>query len=362
MRLDKRWIWIFLAFITLVIRWALSPEQIEHWYSRGLFPLIRQSIDIVNKWMPIPMFYLLALILTVGMVAGISRWWGTKEVWYKKAGNGLLSLSSVIAALFFFFTWMWGFNYGRISLEDQLELDISPMEDSLILPRLDALTQSLSLDRVSIPKADTNTLSKEFLPADYEDLIRADLEVLLTELGYPVKGSVRGRLLLPKGILLRFGSAGVYLPWTGEGHIDKGLHPIQWPFTIAHEMAHGYGITDEGSCNFLGYLACIRSDDPFVRYSGRLAYWRYLAREYRVRVEEEVYADWIRSIPTGMRADLNAIYDRLEAYPDLMPMFRDLIYDNYLKAQGISEGLRNYNRIVLLVHAWEQHEVILEEE
>ncbi|MCB0582976.1 MAG: DUF3810 family protein, partial [Phaeodactylibacter sp.] len=72
---------------------------------------------------------------------------------------------------------------------------------------------------------------------------------------------------------------GLYFPFTGEGHIDAGLHPLQKPYVMAHELAHGYGFGDEGTCNFLGYLACIGSDDPVIAYIGHLNYWRTLAAD-----------------------------------------------------------------------------------
>ena len=79
-----------------------------------------------------------------------------------------------------------------------------------------------------------------------------------------------GDLYRPNGILLRFNSSGVYFPFTGEGHVDNGLHPVSKPFTIAHELGHGYGFGSEDVCNFLGFLACVRSDNPAIRYAGYL--------------------------------------------------------------------------------------------
>ena len=95
----------------------------------------------------------------------------------------------------------------------------------------------------------------------------------------PHSGRVRVRQPWPNGFLLRWSTAGIYIPQTGEGHIDRGLLAVQKPFTIAHEMAHGYGVADEGACNFIAWLACSQSRDPWVRFGGALTYWRYAAAE-----------------------------------------------------------------------------------
>ena len=51
---------------------------------------------------------------------------------------------------------------------------------------------------------------------------------------------------------------------------------------------------------------------------------------------------------------MDAINDNLDKYPDIMPAFRNYAYDQYLKSQGISEGLASYSQIIMLVDAWER--------
>ncbi len=154
---------------------------------------------------------------------------------------------------------------------------------------------------------------------------------------------------------MRISTAGFYLPFTGECNIDAGLHPIQLPFVVAHEYAHAYGITDEGSCNFLAYLSCNQSADPFVRYAGSLSYWRYIAGNYQAYYPKE-YALFRKQLPKGIIADLDAINANGRKYPDILPRVRDFAYDSYLKSQGIEEGLESYSRIIMLVKAWKEKE------
>ncbi|MEZ4685085.1 MAG: DUF3810 family protein [Bacteroidia bacterium] len=59
--------------------------------------------------------------------------------------------------------------------------------------------------------------------------------------------------------------------------MTRALHHLEVPVTAAHEMGHALGFTDEGVCNFLGYLACIDSDEPLLQYAGRLAVARWRA-------------------------------------------------------------------------------------
>jgi hypothetical protein len=152
---------------------------------------------------------------------------------------------------------------------------------------------------------------------------------------------------------LHFRTSGIYIPHAFEGHIDKGLHEIQHAFTMAHEMAHGYGITDESECNFIAYLTCLQSSDMNIRYSAELAYWRYLAGYFKYFHR----ADW-ESIYNGLNPklieDLDAISSHISKYKDWMPKYRDLIYDRYLKTHGVKAGIRSYNQMILLIAAYRE--------
>ena len=195
------------------------------------------------------------------------------------------------------------------------------------------------------------TLTVQPLPANLEALARSSVKATLADLGYPNQGMVRGRFLRPKGIFLRFSSAGLYWPFVGEGNIDSGLPHLQQPFTLAHEIAHGYGITNEGVCNFIAYLACQQSGNAYLQYSGKVAYWRYLAIAYQ-GLQKNKYWEYRNNLPAGFQADLEAINRTLAKYPDIMPRFRNFAYDQYLKSQGIAEGMASYSQIIMLEDAY----------
>ena len=118
---------------------------------------------------------------------------------------------------------LWGFNYGRMAVEEVLELDLHRPTIEELAQRVKTEGAELGRLRAAIPASDTFTLSADLFPEDMEGLLRSSLEEVLEEYGYPTQGRVRGRLMYPKGIFLRFSSAGLYFPWTGEGHIDAGL-------------------------------------------------------------------------------------------------------------------------------------------
>ena len=345
--------WCTAALIAVLLRVTLSPDIIEEVYTRFIFQGIRVFIDYTVGTLPFPAVYLFLTALVIYLFRkakrGIQKE-GDLTVKLLRFGRFLLTFS---AAAVFLFLFLWGFNYGRVSIEKQLRFSPQPLEYEALQTEFEKTTRLLIAARAAVPGATDSVLSPDLMPDNAEDLIRKDLEIWLQNHRFPTAGRVRGRLLYPKGTLLSISTAGVYLPWVGEGHIDAGMYFIQHPFVMAHEMAHGYGFTDEGTCNFVAYLALKDSENPFFRYSAVLGYWVYLASGV-ARFDYEAYKTYYDTLPLGIRKDRQYIRAWSDRYPDILPKVRDAFYDNYLKTQGVKEGMKSYSRVVMLVTAWER--------
>jgi hypothetical protein len=341
---------IIAAMLAVLVRLFSSPDWIERYYSRGVFPLFRMFWDtLLTSWLPLPVVYLLLLVLLARGLRAFIRWRRLRggQRWLSLLA-GTLGLAGWVV---FTFLVLWGFNYGRIPVEDRLGLPLIPIDTAALAMVVRQEADTLARLRAAIPRADTTALTARHFTPDMEPQLRTALEQVLTSYNYPKVGHVRGRLLYPRGVLLRISTAGVYLPWTGEGHIDAGLIHLQRPYTMAHEMAHGYGFGDEGTCSFWAYLTAFTVHDPALQYAIRLGYWRSLTAAW-ARTNREAYLQFRTTLPPGISADLEAIRTNLDAYPDILPAVRDATYDAYLKAQGINEGLANYGKVVLMVEAW----------
>ncbi|GJM32666.1 MAG: membrane protein [Saprospiraceae bacterium] len=352
----RKAIWVTLGIVAVLFRWVggINPEWIEKIYSRGIFQGIRVAIDYLLAWSPIPLIYPFFILLIFFIGKSAYRLYQSSDSLKKKFYRFASSLAAFIGGGIFFFLFIWGFNYGRVPVEEEMGLQLSPLNLDELWKELQDETKQIVRLRLEIPGATDSALGKEHLPVNLERKLRKGVVRQLSRYGYPVPGRVRGRLLYPKGIFLRFSSSGLYFPFTGEGHVDAGLHPLEWPFVMSHEMAHGYGFGDEGTCNFWAYLATAQSHDPVIAYMGRLVYWRTLATNYLIYYPEK-YKAFRGKLPAGIQADLNAINENLKKYPDIMPDLRYFAYDTYLKAQGITEGIKNYSRVIMMVKAWREN-------
>jgi len=337
--------WPILAGATLLL-FNLIPYQsqfIETYFSRGLFRLFRIMWDHSFGFLPIPNIYL----LIIGCIYYLSliRKKNSCKSRFLNLSKRFVILGSFLLICFY---WCWGFNYKRIDVRQTLGLTKAQMSVNDLYDEYERVTDSLDALRTVITAQGTDLTD----PIS-ERSLRSELEQLYTDISLPNTGRVRVRRIRPKGALLHISTSGVYLPFVGEGHIDAGLHPLTHPFTMMHEMSHGYGWTGEDVCNFLALLGTVRSKDPVVRYSGYMGYWRYL-RSNAYHADKQRFKTVEIVISEAVKKDYNDVLDYQDRYPDFLPKLRDLFYDNYLKAHGIPDGLTNYSAIVTLAHAWQQ--------
>lgn len=343
---------VFLGVVAVLLKslTGSAPYLVEQVYSRGIFLGVRWSIDYLLAWFPIPLIYVFFLVVIGLFIYKCRLLWNSTATRLVKTFRFLTGFIAGIGILLFLFFFLWAFNYDRLPIEQHLEIKPEPLSVDELREELELETEELIRLRASIEGITDSAITEVLLPKDLEGQLRAGLVKWLADNDYPTTGRVRGRMLYPKGIFLYFSSSGLYFPFTGEGHVDAGLNALQRVYVMTHEMGHGYGFGDEGTCNFLAYVGTIDSDNPLIAYLGRLGYWRTVAVNY-LRHERESYQAFRKTLPAGIIADLNAINQNLQAYPDIMPQFRYYAYDSYLKAQGISEGMANYSRVIMLVHA-----------
>jgi hypothetical protein len=138
---------------------------------------------------------------------------------------------------------------------------------------------------------------------------------------------------------------GMINPFGLEVLINPDLLPFERPFVAAHEWAHLAGYADESEASFVGWLTCLRADAA-AQYSGWLAlYW-----QVNGEVNQAERAAIGNTLAAGPRADMAAVVERIRRSEQ--PWLRDAgwrVYDQYLKANRVEEGIRSYGTVLTLI-------------
>lgn len=364
MKVRRALLWAALGACAFGLQIGLGPDSAlaERFYSRGLFVGFRWIWDRTLGLSPAPWLYVFLAAVLVRLGWGLARRLARR----KKAGPSaslplpphgrtlarlLLGAVAWAGRLVFFFYLLWGFNYNRVGVGRQMGLEAAALTAADLRAELSWAAGLAAEARAAIPGAGDGALAKADRPESLETTMRARMAAVLRRAGLPAPGRVRIRALRPAGWLRRFGSDGVYIPYFGEGYVAGDLLPHERPFTLAHEMAHGYGLTDEGGVNFLAFLACRDSSDPLIRYSAAAALWIYAAGDLAAESAAEARAAW-DALPAGMKADIRAAQRQAARYRGLVERASGRIYEKFLRSNQVKEGLRSYSRFVGLVAAW----------
>lgn len=335
---------ICLGIGSLIVHFLLgwmSADLVEVIYFRGIFVAVKwilwpfSTLPVPALWIwIIGLFLLIGRLLYAVIKRSTSFWQGVRWVI-----NG-------IGVLIFLFYLSWGFNYNLPSLQARLDWS-KPTPDSAELIQLFELTSRRTL---AAREQWQSTKHSPGTAAMLSDITKSQKD-WLSQHGLLISVPAHIRSIQP-GFLLRWSTAGFYFPMGGEGYWDGGLHELVKPFVMAHELAHNFGITDEGEANFVAFQTCRQSSHPLVVYSGYLSFWRYVAGNFR-HLYPEKYEAYRDTFPDAFLEDLKDIRNQHEKYPDLFPRSRDWVYDSFLKIQGVRAGLASYSEVVALELAYQ---------
>ena len=144
----------------------------------------------------------------------------------------------------------------------------------------------------------------------------------------------------------------MYTYYTGETNINTNFPDYTIPFTSAHEMAHQRGFAREKEANFVAFLVCEASNDPYIRYSGKLSMLEYILNALYSE-ESDLYYEIFYLLDIKVRCELVAYSDFFDTYRDSTASeISSAVNDTYLKSQGQTEGEKSYGLVVDLAVAY----------
>ena len=165
----------------------------------------------------------------------------------------------------------------------------------------------------------------------------------------------RGDFAPPKpvyasGVLTRLGISGIYIPFTAEPNYNADIPDFQLPFSIAHEMAHQRGIARESEANFVAYVVCVNSGDPFVRYAGYRNGLGVLSELYRA--DPEKAKELGRQLGAGYREDSRRAAAFWAKASGAAGALSHKVNDLYLRANRVKAGVADYSNSTTLIIAY----------
>ena len=267
--------------------------------------------------------------------------------------NRFFAFAFAIVSLFYStFVFTYGIGYRGYTLDVKLALDKQPIETEELVAASEYLAQKVNEAALEV---EFTYGGSSVMPYDFETLNEKmnDAYAICAE-QYDFLNNFRSRvkpMMLSKGMSY-IHMLGMYTYYTGEANINIEFPDYSQPYTVAHEMAHQRGIAREDEANFMAFLVCAASDDPYIRYSGYLNLYEYTASAL-VKADVEAYRGVYAKLSNEVKYELNSYQVFFSTYSESKAAdVSGALNDAFLKGNGQSAGTASYGLVVDLTVAY----------
>ena len=335
---------VALVLIVAAVAVAVVPTPspwVEQLYSQQVYLIWQRGVTSLSSLVG---FSLLDPLLALLLFGGGFWWWRAirrareGERW-RTSARMLLNTVGAGALFYLLFVSVWGLNYRREPLTAKLDYDQSDVNAS----SLSALSKQAvgQLNVLYDPANRRRWPSFDELPVRFTAAFNEAQQRLGAQ-----RAAVAGR---PKFTLLsayfqRAGIDGMMNPFVLEVLVNDRVLSYERPFLIAHEWAHLAGYANESEASFVGFLICLAGDAQ-SQYSAWLFVLPQLVRHLPEPARAEIYAD----LGHGPRQHLAEVAARLRSAVPLVRLSANRIYDQFLRANRVSEGIASYGLVVNLI-------------
>lgn len=342
---------LILAALLLQALASRHPLWVERYYSQRLFPPITRVLSLINGIVSFSIAELMIAILPLAV--GVVLFYQVHQIYRRRRSVAqllrlnLLVLTWILGAAMMSFLLIWGLNYQREPLSIRFGFAGRNATDDQLKSISETIVSQLNANYTASHFNSDNSPTTSPARAKVYELIESSYqnESLLADVGGRHFGPPKP--VYTSGVMSRLGLSGFYMPFTGEPNFNAAQPDFDLPYVIAHEKAHQRGFALEDEANFIAFLVCVSSPDPYVRYSGYLNALKVVSA---LPASDPVFfKSLVARIGDGPRQDLRARAAFWSRYQGPARAAAERFNDTYLKANRISSGTRNYTEDIALI-------------
>ena len=146
--------------------------------------------------------------------------------------------------------------------------------------------------------------------------------------------------------------SGMYTFFTGEANVNVNYPDFIVVSSAAHEMAHQRGINREDEANFIAYLVCSMSEDPYVRYCGNIDVLNSVLSQL-YSASQELYWQVSDLVPKEVKQENTAYSQFFDQYREtVVSEVSTAVNDKFITSNNQPAGVKSYGLVVDLVAAY----------
>ena len=336
--MTKKWV-LLPALALLVFLFTRVANHfhsiVENLYSQKLYVGIAKTISALSSEIPFSIddiFYLFLIILILILLI---------LPFFKKIsfGKALRTVLNILSCIYILFYVLWGFNYFRYNLNERLGIEKQNPDTELFSEELSKL-----VDTTNFAYCNFDNFNKKQIDSLVEESYNKVAPIL--KIKYP-QGKRRAKKITFSRFFAKAGISGYFGPFFNEIHINKFVLPVEYPFVLAHEKAHQFGITSEAEANFYAWLVCTSSPSKQLQYSANLQVLRFFLYQ---GTGLKNYQEIVKELNENVKIDYRKIRENWEKLRnEKVDKIASKVNDTYLKTNQVKKGIDDYNNVVQLV-------------
>jgi hypothetical protein len=239
------------------------------------------------------------------------------------------------------FNLLWGLNYNRVGIADQLQLKVEMDNQDELLAVVDQLVYRINeLDT-------TGRINRKYLMKKrnlFEGAVESYDSLAAREPIFAYQhASVKPSIYSYLGNYLGF--TGYYNPFSGEAQVNTTTPAFVLPFTTCHEIGHQLGYAKESEASFSGFLAARSSPDHAFKYSVYFDMYLY-ARRYVYSIDSNLLKRYDSSLSPVVKQDYHELRQFWKEHENPVEKLVDVVYGHYLRANQQPSGKRSYSEVI----------------
>ena len=329
------------------------PEWITRYYSGWLYPVI----TLPGKWLAalfpfslgeillilVLLFFLYALIR--GLVVSLRRFIKKQPKPWMPLARCLMGFLAAAFCALTVFVWGGGLNYNAYTIAQKENVSLREHTPRELYALTVSLIEKANGLRSQLDEDETGAVRDSRSFPELCQIAQTGFDVIDGRYGMATGYFTQAKPALLSRVMCYTNITGIFPYIVPEPIINTMTPDSSLASTICHEMAHQRGIAREDEANFISFMACLHTGDPYFTYAGY-----YMGAVHCLNalysVNYQLWTEAWQTMSEEMRQDIRAAGDFWKQFETPVAEFSDSVNNAYLQVNNIEDGVASYGRLV----------------
>ncbi|MBR4344657.1 MAG: DUF3810 domain-containing protein [Lachnospiraceae bacterium] len=331
-----------------------SSDIAEYVFARGIYRVYGFIMSVIDGFLPFSVAEWLLIFFALGVAAypviSIIRIIRSKEKLYTVL-DSIRFLFIAVGIVFIWFMIGAGTNYYRYEFTKFSGLEIRKSTVDELYDLCEELIEKTNAARDALNIEEGQTFVSAMSNRERSEECRKAMSKLAEEYDILSGFYPYAKPVIFSRVMSEFNITGVYFPWTVESNINVDIPDYSLAYTTCHELSHLRGFMREDEANYIGYLACVNSDSPELRYSGYMLALVHTGNQLYA-ADKDRYYELNAKYSEGVLLDYRENSKYWAEFKDTaLSNAGEKMNNTYLKMNSVEDGTKSYGRMVDLLLA-----------